>query len=119
MSPYVRELAALHIVHVFAVLALFGCTFYAFAAPPATRKLALMNSGIAALVVLLSGLRLWQLGYGFALHGWIVVKILCWLGLSALAGLGYRRREHAGKLMVAAFLLVLVALVMVYVQPKF
>lgn len=117
MQPH--ELALLLIVHVFAVLALFGCTFYAFGAPSETRKWALVNSGTAALIVLLTGIRLWQGELGFAFHGWIVVKIVCWLGLAALTGIGYRRRAKARLLMVSALILVLVALAMVYVRPTF
>jgi len=117
MSP--DELNILHIIHVFSVLVLFGYAFYAAGAPPETRKGALMNSGIAALVVLLTGIRLWQGLYGFAFLGWIVVKIVCWAGLAALTGVAYRRREHARPIMVAVLLLALVAVSMVYLKPSF
>ena len=49
--------------------------------------------------------------------GWLIVKIVCWLGLSALAGFGYRRRGAAGTLSVIAIVLALVAIVMVYTKP--
>ena len=115
MTP--SELATLHIIHVFGVLALFGYAFFAAGAPPETRKSALMNSGIAALVVLGTGIRLWQGLYDFTFFGWILVKLLCWAGLAALTGVAYRRREQARILMVAALLLALIALVMVYAKP--
>jgi hypothetical protein len=49
--------------------------------------------------------------------GWIFVKMVCWLGLSALAGIGYRRRGAAGTLAVVAILLSFVAVLMVYTRP--
>ena len=51
------------------------------------------------------------------LPGWLIVKLACWLGLSALAGFGYRRRGAAGTLMIVAVLLAFIAVVMVYTKP--
>jgi hypothetical protein len=48
---------------------------------------------------------------------WVVVKLVCWLGLSALAGVAYRRRERTGLLMGIAAVLALTALAMVYFKP--
>jgi hypothetical protein len=45
------------------------------------------------------------------------VKLACWLALSALAGLGYRRRGAAGALAPIAIALVFVAVLMVYTRP--
>jgi len=50
MSP--AEFNFLHIFHISSVLLLIGATFYAFAAPPETRKRVAIFSGIAALLVL-------------------------------------------------------------------
>jgi uncharacterized membrane protein len=94
-----------------------GHTFYAFAAPPETRKRVLLWTGGASLVMLLTGLRMWQGIYGFAPAGWLMVKIGCWLGLSALAGIAYRKREQAGKLAWVALVLAVTAVAMVYVKP--
>lgn len=105
-----------YIVHVISVLVLTGYTFYAFAAPAETRKRVMMITGIASLLVLIGGFGLQaKLGYGFP--GWLIVKLVCWLGLSALAGLGYRRRGSAGMFALIAVVLVIVAVVMVYVKP--
>ncbi len=105
-----------HILHVISVLVLTGYTFYAFGAPPETRKRALMISGIASLLALVGGFGLQaKLAVGFP--GWLIVKLLCWLGLSALAGIGYRRRGAAGMLAVIAIVLLVVAVVMVYTKP--
>ena len=74
-------------------------------------------TGSAALVMLLTGLRMWQTVYNFAPAGWLVVKFVCWLGLAALSGIAYRRRAQAGLLAWIALTLVVVALAMVYFKP--
>ncbi len=111
------EFYVLHFLHVAAAFTLVGYTFFAFAAPPETRKRTMIWTGSAALVMLLTGLRMWQTLYGFAPAGWLVVKFVCWLGLSALAGIAYRRRAQAGLLAWIALGLVVVALAMVYLKP--
>ena len=115
MNPYESNL--LHVLHVAGALVLMSQTFYAFAALPETRRKVLIWSGGASLVMLLTGLRLWQTVYGFAPAGWLVVKMVCWLGLSALAGIAYRRRELAGVLAWVALVLAVTAVAMVYVKP--
>jgi hypothetical protein len=115
MSPH--ELNALHIVHVAAVLALLAYTFYAFAAAPETRRRVLAVTGIAALVVIATGIRMWQGLYDFALLGWIVVKIVCLLGIASLVGLAYRRRDKACLLMAIVLALAILAVAMVYSKP--
>jgi hypothetical protein len=103
------------ILHVTSVLVLTGYTFYAFAAPPETRKRVMMITGIASLLALVAGFGLVaKLSIGFP--GWLIVKIVCWLGLSALAGFGYRRRGSAGALAAAALLFAFIAVVMVYTR---
>jgi hypothetical protein len=114
MNP--QELNALHIVHVFSAIGLVGTTFYACAGAPGTRKKLLMWSGIACLLVFLTGFRLWQGVFHFA-GGWAYVKIVCWLGLSALGGIAYRQREKAGLWIILALALTATALAMVYVKP--
>jgi hypothetical protein len=111
MSPTIY-----YILHVTAVVALTGYTFYAFAAAADTRKRVMMITGIASVLALVGGFGLQaKLNYGFP--GWLIVKIICWLGLSALAGFGYRRRGAAGMLAGVALLFAFVAIVMVYTKP--
>ena len=105
-----------HIVHVVSVLVLTGCTFYALAAPAETRRQVMIIAGIASLLVLVGGFGL-QAKLAVGWPGWLVVKIVCWLGLSALAGIGYRRRGAVGTLAIAALGLAAVAVVMVYARP--
>jgi hypothetical protein len=105
-----------YILHVTSVLILTGYTFQAFAAAPETRKRVMMITGITSLLALAGGFGLQaKLGYGFP--GWLIVKLVCWFGLSALAGFGYRRRGAAGVLAVLALLFAFIAVVMVYTKP--
>ncbi len=105
-----------HILHLVSLFVLAGYTFYAFAAAPETRKRVMMITGIASLLALVGGFGL-QAKLAIGWPGWLVVKLVCWLGLSALAGFGYRRRGAAGTLAVVTISLVLVAIVMVYTRP--
>lgn len=115
MNPY--ESIALHVLHVASVLILFAFTFYAFAAPAETRKKVMIWTGVANLLILLTGIRMWQGLYGFHPLGWVIVKIVGWLFLAALAGLAYRRREKAGLWSGLAIVVGLIAVIMVYAQP--
>ncbi len=113
----IHELNALHLIHVAAVLVLIAYTFFAFAGPVETKKRVMMITGIATTVVLLTGIRMWQGLFGFAPLGWIFVKLVCWLGLSALTAFTYRKRDKANLLMIVALALAITALAMVYVKP--
>lgn len=114
MSP--AESTTLHVLHVSAAIGLVCSVFSAAAGSPGNRRRILMGSGIASLVVLLTGIRLWQSLYHFS-GGWAVVKLLCWLALSAFAGLAYKRRERPGRWTGLALILAFVAVVMVYARP--
>lgn len=111
-----QEINLLHILHVFGAIALVASVFYACAGAPETRKKLLKWSGIASLVVALTGVRMWQGLYHFH-GGWVWVKIVCWLAISAFAGIAYRRREKAGLWILLALVASFVALAMVYTQP--
>jgi hypothetical protein len=104
------------ILHLSSVIVLLGYTFYAFAAPAETRRRVLMITGIAALLVIVSGFgMLARLHLGFP--GWAIVKFVCLLGLASIAGIAYRRRAMADLFMMVAFLLAITAVAMVYVRP--
>jgi len=105
-----------HVLHLVALFVLTGATFQAFAAPPETRKRVLMIGGIASLLALVGGFGL-QAKLNVGWPGWLWVKLACWLGLSALAGIGYRRRDAAGTLAAITIALVFVAVLMVYRRP--
>ena len=113
MSP-----STYHVIHVFSLVALVGYSFYAFAAPTTeTKKRVMMVTGIASLGMLIAGFGLiHRMGYSMS-SGWIWVKVGCWLLLSGLPGMAYRRKEKAGVFIVIALVLVLIALSMVYYKP--
>jgi hypothetical protein len=104
-------------LHVLGVLMLTATTFQAFARPDPERKRAvLMRSGIYALVALVGGFGLLaKLKYGFP--GWVVVKLVAWLILAALAGIAFRKPAQAGQLTAVAMLVVAAALYAVYFKP--
>jgi len=107
------------ILHVFSVLVLTGFTFYAFAAPAETRKKVLIVTGIASLLVFISGFGLVTklLGAGSGMWPlWALLKLAAWLGLSALAGFGYRRRAKAPVFMAVAVALIFMAVYSVYTK---
>lgn len=106
-----------YLLHIFALFVLTAHTFMAFGNPdPANRKQTMIITGIASLLALVGGF-----GLMAKLHpteytaGWVLVKLVCWLGLTALAGIVYRRPHLRGKLAAVALGLILVALFMVYI----
>jgi hypothetical protein len=104
------------VLHVSSIIVLLGYTFYAFAAPPETRRRVLMVTGVAALLVVVSGFGLLHtLKLGFP--GWVVVKLVCLLGLASISGIAYRRRAMADLFMIVALALAITAVAMVYVRP--
>jgi hypothetical protein len=112
MSPTVY-----HILHLVSLFVLFGYTFYAFAAPAEMRKKVLIITGIASLLVLFSGFGLMAKLYNNQFAAWMIVKLIAWLGLSALSGLGFRRRGSVGIFAAVAIALTVAAVVAVYVKP--
>ena len=107
-----------HILHVFSLLVLTAHTYMAFANPaPENRRLTLIVTGCASLLMLVSGFGLMAKVYDGHLAGWMMVKLVCWLGYSALAGLAYRKAHLRGVFSLVGLTLLLVALVMVYLKP--
>lgn len=103
-------------LHVTCGFLLVAFTFAAFANPvPEARKRSLMITGILSLVMLVAGFGLHAKLYAGSFPIWLIVKILCWLGLSALAGISFRRPESVGTLRWIAIVLVTVALAMIYI----
>ncbi|MFT3781772.1 MAG: hypothetical protein QM790_07105 [Nibricoccus sp.] len=111
-----HENNALHILHVLSVMIMLGTVFFAFAGSPEARKRTMMWSGIASLLALLTGIRMWQGLYHFS-GKWVLVKLVCWLGLSALTGIAYKRKGAAKALALVGVALSVVALYMVYYKP--
>jgi uncharacterized membrane protein SirB2 len=105
------------ILHVFSVVLLAGITFAAFANPdPARRKATLIGSGVLSLLVLIGGMGLLaKLGYGWP--AWAFGKLACWLALSAMAGIAFRKPSAIGALKALTVALVAIAIVLVYTKP--
>jgi uncharacterized membrane protein SirB2 len=107
-----------HVLHLFSLFVLAAHTFMAFGNPdPANRKRTMMITGIASLLVIFSGfgmIHLLAIPYS---SGWLIVKFFCWLGLSALAGIAYRRAHLRGVLSLVGLVLILIAVSMVYFRP--
>ena len=107
-----------HILHLLSLVVLTAQTFMAFANPaPENKKRTMIITGIAALLMFVSGFgMLTVLKIPFS-TGWVLVKLVCWLFLSGLAGIAYRKTHLRGALSVVALGLVTVALFMVYLRP--
>ncbi|HEY4247691.1 MAG TPA: hypothetical protein VGM64_12595 [Lacunisphaera sp.] len=107
-----------HLLHLFALFVLTAHTFMAFGNPdPVNKKRTMIITGVASLLVLFSGFgMLHLLAIPFA-TGWVIVKFVCWLGLSSLAGVVYRRAHLRGLLSMISLLLILTAVYMVYFRP--
>lgn len=107
-----------HILHIFSLFVLTAHTFMAFANPlPENRKKTLMICGVAGLLVLISGFGLQAKLYAGQFPGWMIVKLVCWVGLMALGGMVYRRPHLRSALAFSTLSLLLVAVVMVYLRP--
>ncbi|MEM7305912.1 MAG: hypothetical protein AAF682_04545 [Planctomycetota bacterium] len=106
-----------YILHVVAGFLLTAFTFQAFAAPdPARRKKTLMLTGILGLVMLVAGFGLLaKLQLSFS--GWVIIKLVCWLGLMAISGMAFRKPQSAGVFTLAGTALVAVAIWAVYAKP--
>ncbi|HET7535974.1 MAG TPA: SirB2 family protein [Candidatus Didemnitutus sp.] len=108
-----------YVLHVFSLIVLTAHTYMAFANPdPVNKKSTMIVTGIASLLMLVSGFGLYSKVYQNVWPGgWLAVKIVCWLGLSALAGLAYRKAHLRGLFSFLGLVFVLIALVMVYFKP--
>lgn len=102
------------ILHILALLVLAGGTFYGFAGAPETRKKVMIYTGIASILVLVSGFGLLSKLHGNQFAPWVIIKIVAWLGLSALAGIGYRKRDKAPFFIGIILFLATLSLVSVY-----
>lgn len=106
-----------YLLHVASGFLLAAVTFQAFAAPtPERKRCTLIFAGILSLLMLTGGFGLLaRLGYSFA--AWVYIKIGCWLALSAMAGLAFRRPDLVKPLTIVSTLLILTAIWSVYAKP--
>lgn len=105
-----------YIIHVVSVILLAAYTFQAFAAPAEHRSRLLRNTGIFSLLALIAGFGLQaKLHAGFPI--WMVIKLVCWLGLSGMAGMAFRKPEKAKTFALVSMILIIVAVLAVYMRP--
>jgi uncharacterized membrane protein SirB2 len=106
------------LLHLFALIVQTAHMFMAFANPdPANRKRTLLVTGIASLLMLISGFGLLAIEKIPVSSGWVIVKLVCWLGLGAMSGVVYRKAHLRGLLSFIALTLILIAIVMVLFRP--
>lgn len=107
-----------HLIHVLSVILLVGFTFKAFANPvPEKKGRTMAVTGVLALLVLVGGFGLMaRLGYAYS-SGWIILKIVAWVGIAAMAGIVFRKPKLAGLLTLIVALLAGVAVYAVYFRP--
>ena len=105
------------LLHLVSVLLLTGVVFAAFVSPdPEQRRRFLMRSGSLSLLVFLTGFGVMgMLGLGFP--GWALVKVVCWLVLSALPGLAFRMIGQRKMLQTVAVVAIVIAVAMVTYKP--
>ena len=106
------------LLHILSLIVLTAHTFMAFANPaPENRKRTMMITGVAALLLFVSGFGMLSINKIPFATGWVIVKLFCWLGFASLAGIAYRKPECRGMLSKVALVLVAVAIFMVYFRP--
>lgn len=107
-----------YLVHVLAVILLTAFTFKAFAAPqPEKKGKIMMVTGICSLLALVGGFGLLaKLGYEFT-AGWVIIKLVAWLGIAGLSGMAFKQPSKAGTYSLIATVLVAAAVYAVYFKP--
>jgi hypothetical protein len=106
-----------YVLHVAGLLLLTGASFGVFADPtPARKRLCQTAAVILGLLVLTGGFGLLaRLGYGWP--GWVVVKLVCLIGVVLNVFLAFRKPQMAGLLRPLTALLLVVGVLMVYLKP--
>lgn len=108
--------ALYHFLHVFSIMVLTGATLYVAANPQKkSKKKMMILTGVLSLVALVGGSGMMAvMNYSWGTP-WIIVKIVCWLALSAMAGMAYRKSK---SIVVAATVLASgIGVFMVYFRP--
>jgi len=102
------------VLHVASMVLMAAFLFQTFANPdPKNKKKSGILIGSLALLMLIGGFGLVAtLHVGFP--WWILVKLICWAGLVAISGLGYRKPARIPLLTGVAIALILIAITTVY-----
>jgi len=106
------------LLHILSLIVLTAHTFMAFANPlPENRKRTMMITGIAALLMFVSGFGMLSINKIPFSTPWVLVKLVCWFGVAAMAGFAYRKAHLRGTLSFLTLVLIAVAITMVYFRP--
>jgi len=113
------KLAIYQIMHVASMVVLTAYVFMAFANPdPKGKKRTMMITGILSLLMLIGGFGMIAvMGLGFP--WWVVVKLICWLVLSSMAGMAYRKPASMGTWKAITLTAILIAIATVYLRHRF
>ncbi|MGB0583388.1 MAG: hypothetical protein ACPGVU_27210 [Limisphaerales bacterium] len=110
------KLAIYQTLHVGAMVMMVAILWTALANPEPGRKgKVMMWIHLLAIVMLVGGfgaLAVLKVGFPW----WVIVKVVCWLGLLVIASLAYRMPQKVGLLRVFAIILVLGAIGSVYLK---
>lgn len=118
--PTMERLPYYQLLHLLSLIVLTAHTFMAFANPaPENRRRTMMVTGIAALLMFISGFGMLAVQKIPFATGWVIVKLVCLIGFSGLAGFAFRRVHLRGTLSLVALGLIAVAVTMVYFRPSF
>lgn len=108
------KLQIYQVLHVVSMVLLTAFIFQSFANPdPKNKKRTGMITGILALTMLIAGFGLvatMKVGFPW----WVIVKLLCWVGLVSISGMAYRKPKSIPLLTAAAIAFILIAIVTVY-----
>lgn len=106
-------------LHVASAFLLVGFTFFVFASPKLSenRRKVMIISGVLSLVMLVGGFGLVARIYDNTWPTFILIKVGCWVGLSAMAGLAFRKPQAVRTMAYMTRLLVLIAVWAVYFKP--
>ena len=102
------------VMHVLSMVLLTAIVFQTFANPdPARKGRTMMLTGCLSLLMLVGGfgvLAVYKIGFPV----WVLVKVVCWFALSAVAGVAYRAPSKIPLLRWMVLILVAIAVGTVY-----
>ncbi|MBT5927441.1 MAG: hypothetical protein HOH33_12555 [Verrucomicrobia bacterium] len=113
------KLAIYQLMHVGSMVALTAFIFMAFANPdPKGKKRTMMITGILSLLMFIGGFGMISvLKIGFP--AWVWIKLICWFGVSGMAGMAYRKPESANKFKAITLAALIIAIFTVYFRHQF
>ena len=108
-----------HVLHVTAIILMTAITFQSCADPDEGKKRKrMMLGGIAAFIAFVAGFGLLAKAEpAIGWPGWVIVKLICLLGIAALSGAVYRSPSKGGTFSLITAVLVAVAVYCVYYRP--